>query len=496
MKMETRFLSRGVLIILCEFTLLLVSYFITVEQRYHSGPKLQETSFKPFTCTSGALSNYWLKPHPVDQSYEEAPSDFHLSSHSPTSEQWSQNTSAHRRRYLFFMEITEQLSANLEKFFQLSYFSALWNFKMVEPWIDKNTEYLYSLPPTSKPQSALYLDLYNRTALQKILTKCYNSNLPQDRQMEQEFVFHTMSEAMMYSPREILLIRFMTGSQRWKKGKNGVCENISDGVCQQALIALNAHFQEFKKVNNVAYGQSGDFRIWRTICISSIPGTPFSIKNATAFIQKQLEEKLKQGGTDVSIVIDSWRKVKQVPSIYYYFDPKFSLNCPYYTLPHGSKVFSAVDRMQRAFNLSGYFICIYARTERIAMNTKRYIEDCFKKLPVVLNSTMTSYGIPQSRVVLVHDAGKYGSNSFYRSLREKASRLLKRIQSLHIRAIHYDPTKNKDLPQHRAFVAVVEMEFLSQSHVLITMGGGGFAGGVRSRFIARQSKERLHNLCS
>ena len=499
MKTETRFLSRRVLIILCVFTLLLVSYFITVEQRYHSGPKLQGTSFKPITCTSGASTNYWLKPLPVDQSYEEAPSDFHLSSDSPTSEQWSHNTSAHRRRYLFFMEIDEQLSANLEKFFQLSYFSALWNFKMVEPWIDKNTEFLSSLPPTGKPQSSLYLDLYNRTALPKILTKCYNSNLPQDRQMDQEFVFHTMCEAMMYSPRQILLIRFMRSSQEWKKGKNGVCENISKGMRQQALRALNAHFQEFKKENTAAYGQSGDFRIWRTICISSIPGTPFSMKNATAFIQKQLEEKQKQGGADVSIVISSWRKVKGVRSGYYYFDPTFSFhtqNCPYYTLPHGPKVFSAVDRMQRAFNLSGYFICIYARTERIAMNTKRYIEDCFKKLPVVLNSTMTSYGIPQSRVVLVHDAGKYGSKSFYRSLRVKASKLLKRIQSLHIKAIHYDPTKNKDLPQHRAFVAIVEMEFLSQSHVLITMGGGGFAAGVQSRFIARQSKERLHNLCS
>ena len=200
---ETHFLPRGV-IILCVFTLLLISYTVswftvgwfTVDQRYHSGPKLQGTpptsetlsnqrlkslplnqcyeeapsnlrlssdSSKP--STSGALSNHGLKPLPVDQSYEEAPSDFHLSSDSPTSEQWSHNTSAHRRRYLFFMEINEKLSANMEKFFQLSYFSALWNFKMVEPWIDKNTECLSSLPPTGK--SVLYLDLYNRTALPK-----------------------------------------------------------------------------------------------------------------------------------------------------------------------------------------------------------------------------------------------------------------------------------------------------------------------------------------
>ena len=87
---------------------------------------------------------------------------------------------------------------------------------------------------------------------------------------------------------------------------------------------------------------------------------------------------------------------------------------------------------------------------------------------------MALYGIPQSRVVLVHDAGKYGSNSFLKGVGEKRKKLLKRIQSLHIGAIHYDPTKNKDLPQYRAFVAIVEMEF--QSHVLISMGDGGGGG--------------------
>ena len=324
----------------------------------------EETPSK-LRINSDSLKPYTLNP-PEDQSYEEAPSL--VSDIYPwltSSEQRSHSTSAHRGRYLFFMEINEQLSANLHKFFQLSYFSALWNFKMVEPWMDNNTEYLSSLPPTGKPQSPLYLDLYNRTALQKILTKCYNSNLPQDRQ--EEFLFHTMSEAMMYSSREVLLIRFMAYPNSWIKGKNGICDNISEGIGQQALRALNAHFQEFKNRNEETYyNQSGEFRIWRTICISSFLKTPFSMKNATAFIQKQLEEKQRQGSADVSIVIQSWRKVKEVSSDDYYFDPTFSFhtqNCPYHTLPHGPKVFLAVERMQRAFNLSGYFISIYARTE-------------------------------------------------------------------------------------------------------------------------------------
>ena len=37
--------------------------------------------------------------------------------------------------------------------------------------------------------------------------------------MDQEFVFHTMSEAMMYSPREILRFRFIAD----KSAKESMC---------------------------------------------------------------------------------------------------------------------------------------------------------------------------------------------------------------------------------------------------------------------------------
>ena len=414
--------------------------------------------------------------------------------------------SLHRRPYLFFMEITEQLSANSLKFFQLSYFSTVWNFNMVEPWIDNNTEHLSSLPPPGKTQILRFFDLYNKTSVQKMLTKCYNSNLPQERQMDQEFVFHTMSEAMLYSPREILLVRFMAEkSDEWtineKEMHCGVCDNISGIVGNRTLKALNAHLQKFNKQTHD--GQSGDFQIWRTICISSVPGTPFSMKNATIFIQRQLEEERNQTNVGVSVVIQSWKSIVQVRRASYYVDPTFTFDthqCPYRSLPHSSIVFSASDRMQQALNLSDPFIAIYVRTERLAredLKKEGTMEDCFQKLLAVLNNSMTLYGIPQSRVVLVHDAGKYGSQTFHyrKGARERSNTFLTRFPLFNINTVHYDPNENKDLPQHRAFVAAVEQEFLSQSHVLVTMGGGGFTINVWGRFTARQSKKRLHMLC-
>ena len=485
-------LLRRVVTFLCAFSLLSVAVVFLK-------PYLYENLATEIDTGAKSPSTFLLLNSVAGRDDENPSANSNVSEPSiATSKPPSHIASVHKRPYLFFMEIDEQLSASSMKFFQLSFFSTVWNFNMVEPWIDNNTEYLSSLPPAGKTQTLRFFDLYNKTSVQKMLTKCYNSNLPQDRQMDQEFVFHTMSEAMMNSPREILLVRFT--ADKWTKGKNNICDNVSVSVRQQALGALNGHFQEFRKKNKAAYSQSGDFRIWRTICISAIPKTPFSIKNATAFIQKQLEEKQN---ANVSVVIQSWRSIKSVHSRAYYFDPKFGFhtqNCPYRNLPHNLNIFSAVDRMLQALNLSDPFIAVYVRTERLArkdLEKEGTMEDCFQKLLAVLKSSTALYGIPQSRVVLVHDAGKYGSQTFHhrKGARERSSTFLTRFPLFNISTVHYDPNENKDLPQHRAFVAAVEQEFLSRSHVLVTMGGGGFSINVKGRFTARQSNERLHVLC-
>ena len=59
--------------------------------------------------------------------------------------------------FLTFMEMDEQLSSNAAKFLQLSYFSALWNLSMIEPWIEADTNFLSSLPPTDKSRTSCSL---------------------------------------------------------------------------------------------------------------------------------------------------------------------------------------------------------------------------------------------------------------------------------------------------------------------------------------------------
>ena len=52
---------------------------------------------------------------------------------------------------------------------------------------------------------------YNKTAVEKSLTKCFNSNLPKESQMK--FVFHTLNKALIHSPRDVLIVTFK--STKW-----------------------------------------------------------------------------------------------------------------------------------------------------------------------------------------------------------------------------------------------------------------------------------------
>ena len=397
--------------------------------------------------------------------------------------------------FLTFMEIDEQLSSNTAKFLQLSYFSALWNLSMVEPWIDPHTNFLSSLPPTDKSLTLLFFDLYNMTGVENRITRCFNDNVPPQRR--KKIHFHTLSEALIHSPRDVLIVKFTRN--KWSETKEmGECSAISVNETQKVTQALNSNVLKVKDKAQEIHGPNFFFKIWRTLCITAIPRVPFSMHNATVFIERQLAEKRKEKKGGAMVVLPSWNKIKSEHPYGYYYDPNFHLSggkCYYTSLPNSHLVLTGAERMQKELQFSQHFIGVYARTERISHLDDGLIEDCLSKFCEILEDAEKIYGIPRSRVVLVHDAGKYGSNTFNKNERNKSDGILEKLQSLKIQTKYYDPKLHKDLPQHRAFVAAVEQEFLTRSHVFISLGGGGFQMNVMQRFEWKQSVDRRYPLC-
>ena len=393
--------------------------------------------------------------------------------------------------FLGFLDIREQLSSNTFKFLQLSYVSAVWNLSMVEPRIDVSSARMSNLPPVKRPQILLF-DLYNKTAVEKSLTKCFNSNLPKESQMK--FVFHTLNEALIHSPRDVLIVTFK--STKWTDTMgNGECDSISSEEKKNVLNVLNHHVQRVKDEAQKIHGQDFTFKIWRTVCITAVRGVPFSMKNATIFIQQQLVDKQRGTNRSATVVLPNWTEIKSINPHHYYYDPNFQFNetfCQLVGLPHSCKVLIAAERMMERNGFSERFIAVYARTERIVRDKGKAWKQCLNKLPELLKNVTKISKIPRTRVVLVHDAGKYGSNTIDYLIRRESHKIL---ESLKLRPVQYDPNLNKDLPQNRMFVAAVEQEFLSQSHILVTLGRGGFVINTKQRFISRQAVERVYSLC-
>ena len=153
------------------------------------------------------------------------------------------NVSVLTNTYLLYEEINEQLSSNTIKFLQLSYFSAVWNLSIVEPWIDADTTYLPSLPAVDQKKALPFFDLYIKKEVEDRLTDCFHSNLPP--QSQNSFHFHNLNEALIYSPRDVLIVRYMMS--RWSQTKQmDECSAISGKQIEATERRLNFFVQNVK----------------------------------------------------------------------------------------------------------------------------------------------------------------------------------------------------------------------------------------------------------
>ena len=394
--------------------------------------------------------------------------------------------------YLCFIEINEQLTSNTEKYTQLSYFSALWNLRIVEPWIASGTCQLSSIRPADK-NDMLFFDVYNKTEVESRLTQCFKKFSPAN--ILRDIHFYSANDALVHSSRDVLIIRFMTS--QWSTKDAGECGAISGGTVRQVLGALNSRVQNVKEAQKV-HGQNFNFRVWRTVCITSIPRVRFSVKDANTFIQSELAVKRRETNTGATVVISKWMKVKNITSEVYYYDPNFNLDfnsCEH--LPYSDLVLNAVQLMLNGLQIQYPFLGVYVRTERLAIKARKqgYSKNCLNEFHETFEMIKKKYGIQQSHVFLVHDAGKYGSATLSGGLLQISKTILAKLMSWKLQTVHYDPEKYRDLPQHRAFVASVEQTFLSHSHVLLTMGGGGFMSRLVRRFSEVATSDRAYQIC-
>ena len=388
--------------------------------------------------------------------------------------------------YLGVVAITEQLSANTENYVQLVYMSMLWNLSIIDPVINEHS-YLSSIPPSSGKHIPFGY-VFNMTAVAQRVQSCLH--------MPSDFYFHSLDEALVHSSRDVLVLRFMVSHMTVKLKE---CNDRSESTVKEIIVKLNSHVEKVKDQAREIHGDKYLFRPWKAVCVKAIPNVPFSVNKLKSFLKDLMQKKKNNTGAGVMVVVPEWRKVKNIKSGHYYYDPNLAYNattCNIDSFAHSDLVVKAAEKFLNSIHLSRPFLGVYVRTERLVGTEyahRGFMDKCFKKFKIVVEQVKKMFNI--SDIALVSDVGPHGSRSFSDYARNKANDIVSKLKSWKMNSYHYDPKSFKDFPQLSVFVASVEKEFLSRSDVLITLGSGGFSHSVAGHFRVRSSTDRLFTMC-
>ena len=382
----------------------------------------------------------------------------------------------------------EQLTMATNSMCGLINFGGGWRARTVTPFT-LNAEF-YGLPTTvnfpsivgtppiktkgkTRPISILYdMDSFNSDLL------CQKYNLPPLASFE-EFIY--------LANREITLLHFDfhgLPTKSYFKGKHYVdCTNNEQikSTSNKLLSALNIESNKHEQPH---------FKLRMACCIDHLHiTTPQEIAKYCGFHNRD----------SVTVVATVWRGYSDNPKKTFRpvvpVSPIFAHPSPgkdMYPLSKG--VISNSSAFVRYLSGGSEFVSIHLRTAKVAMMDRhsRLFKKCFEKVQSLIVEIKKTYFNTKLHFHYFVDYGEYGSHSFEVSLGRKVS--LRTLQENNIKPLHYDPKKYGGIPD-QGFVALVEQLSLSQSKILILVGGGSFQDQMKTRFIQFGNGKRIYHVC-
>ena len=172
--------------------------------------------------------------------------------------------------YLGVGTIPEQLSANTENYMQLTLLSSHWNLSIIETVIDEHSK--LSSIPSSSGKHIPFGYVFNLTAVAQRLQNCFH--------MPRNFSFHSLSEALVHSSRDVLVLRFMLSHMSVEVEE---CSDKSESTVNSVIKKLNSHVEKVKEQAREIHGDKHIFRPWKAICVKSYPMQGSSLREQTFF---------------------------------------------------------------------------------------------------------------------------------------------------------------------------------------------------------------------
>ena len=396
--------------------------------------------------------------------------------------------------YLLVVDYEQQLMGGFMGFYHLAKMTSLLNLSSVEPYVrGTGLEGAPLIREDSEAEVAKLSRFYDIDHLGSLVKSCCGNELVS---------FETFMEM---SSRDVVLVAFLyslEGSERYFSNGEKIVE-IESGTA-----SLLASLRTLNKWTSFVAGhrnwQSALYRVSRVVLVDARPQRPLPFSYLMDKLGSIVRQQVAEFGS-ATLVLDSFRDIQLTyVSKFLYRIPgfKWSKCAEMDTVKHSNSVTSAARKFSHDLNPAHPVVGIHVRIERLLIDLKGRVSlymVCLRQLRRLLQSG-TIANLTRGSVYLFHDVGKYGTKGCnYRSYCFRGRpHFLSLIQRMGFKVVYFDPKSFRPKGLRGAFAGYVEMEFLSNVDVLVTVGHGEYQNHIVKRFAKNHggSLQNFHKICN
>jgi hypothetical protein len=371
----------------------------------------------------------------------------------------------------------------------LAQITGLLKLSSVEPYMcTAGTE---GVPPTNEhPAEVLeFSHFYDMDHMRSLIKKCSPNN---------DLVsFDTFLEK---ASRDVILVSFLASLSLTKEYFSGGAKNIIEhdsAIAEQTkgLKMLNTWMSTMAK-------KSVPFRESRVVLINALPSRPLPLSSLVEELGSIITRHVAEFGS-ATVIVDTWRDVRdRIASPFFYYIPGLTWeDCGYIdSVRHSEAVVTAARTFGESLKSNRPLIGVHLRMEKLLIFNGRvshYRECLGQVLNLLENGTIA--GASQGTVYFFHDLKEYGSKTCdeYKNCIKGRPHFLADIESIKYDVVSYDPSSFLPASMRGVFAGLVELEYLSNVDVLITVGTGRYQDNTVQRFLSKSggSRDNLYRVC-
>ena len=404
------------------------------------------------------------------------------------------NRSSTTLGFMMAVKVEQQVNAGFMGYTQLAKIAGLLHLSIVEPYVqDTMVRGAPIIAGCENPPLKLSR-LYNMSEYRRILNDC----CPGSKVVSFE-------EFLERSSRKILHLSFSTSLKDAHREQlshaRKVVEvdiNLSAPV-SKGILALNYWANFIARKQNSSFVP---FNRYRYVIVDAHPKHPLPLSQITEVLSSIVRKHADEYGS-ATVILDTWRSIhSDGDSSYFYhiLDWNWISRDVIRSITHSDVIVYAARDFAQSMNREHPVIGVHIRGERL-LNQPRVesVDHCLSELANLLRNGSVP-NATSDKVHMFHDLGKYGTMSCGNGCGDRGVELVTKIRRLGFPISSYEPSNFESLKNitiNRAFVSLVEKEYLSRVDVLVTVGWGGFQQSVVERFLKYNggNSANLHRIC-